>query len=156
MDCRHLFMLRLTSDAIHSTTMAPTVEVMRLPMRLSVYMPNSPNSHPPSTPPAIPSSRFRIHPNPPPRISLPARAPATMPISINQIKFIVGYSCCLIIYHITPRAVKMFDPLRLVLTSIRLSCAYKKRSPESGSAPPRAISASCESGFMRWRCGWLV
>ncbi len=153
MDWRHLFMLRLTSDAIHSTTMAPTVEVMRLPMRLSVYMPNSPNSHPPSTPPAIPSSRFRIHPNPPPRISLPARAPATIPISINQIKFIVGYSCCLIIYHITPRAVKMFDPLRLVLTSIRLSCAYKKRSPESGSAPPRAISASCESGFMRWRCG---
>lgn len=69
--------------------MAPTTEVIRLPIMPVVVMPSRPKSHPPSTPPMIPTIRLTIQPKPPPRISLPATAPDTIPIRIYQIKSIV-------------------------------------------------------------------
>ncbi len=69
--------------------MAPTTEVMRLPMMPVVVMPRRPKSQPPRTPPMMPTIRFTIQPKPPPRMSLPATAPDAIPMRIYQMKFIV-------------------------------------------------------------------
>ena len=53
-------------------------------------IPNRPNTQPPKTPPIIPKIKLIITPKPPPRIILPARKPATIPIRMyhkNPIAF---------------------------------------------------------------------
>ncbi len=85
----YLLVERLRRPTIQSRNIAPTTAVMRLPIMLEVVMPIRPKSQPPNTPPIIPTTRFTISPKPPPRISLPATAPATIPIIIYQMKLIV-------------------------------------------------------------------
>lgn len=61
---------------------------MRLPKIPAVAIPNRPNTHPPKTPPMIPTIILMKSPKPPPLIILPAMNPATIPIIIYQIKYI--------------------------------------------------------------------
>ena len=79
----------LKNEMIQSSTMAPITDVIKLPIMLVDARPKSPNIHPPSTPPIIPTIKLTISPNPPPRIILPAKKPATMPIIINKIQLIL-------------------------------------------------------------------
>ena len=71
-------------EAIHNTRIAPTVEVIKLPINPEAASPKRANTQPPNTPPRIPSNKFITRPKPPPRIILPARNPATIPIIIND------------------------------------------------------------------------
>ena len=64
-------------EAIHNTRIAPTVEVIKLPINPEAASPKRANTQPPNTPPRIPSNKFITRPKPPPRIILPARNPAT-------------------------------------------------------------------------------
>ena len=50
---------------------------------------NNPKTQPPRIPPIMPSIKFSQKPNPPPRIILPAKKPATIPIIMYQIITIV-------------------------------------------------------------------
>ena len=83
-----LFLL-LKRDIIQSNTIAPITDVIKLPMILVDARPKRPNIQPPSTPPIIPTIKLMISPNPPPRIILPAKKPATMPIMIYKIQLIL-------------------------------------------------------------------
>ena len=59
-------------EAIHNTRIAPTVEVIKLPINPEAASPKRANTQPPNTPPRIPSNKFITRPKPPPRIILPA------------------------------------------------------------------------------------
>lgn len=74
---------------IHNNRTAPITEVKRLPRRPVVVIPNKPNTQPPNTPPTIPTSRLMRSPKPPPLIILPAMSPATIPMIMYQIKYII-------------------------------------------------------------------
>jgi len=69
--------------------MAPTTDVIRLPIMLEVWIPNALNIQPPNTPPATQTMRLTSQPKPPPRISFPAISPEISQININQIKLII-------------------------------------------------------------------
>lgn len=75
----------LNSETIHSKTIAPMVDITRLPITPFTLSPSRPNSHPPNTPPIIPTIRFTINPNPLPFNIFPARKPARIPIIIEPI-----------------------------------------------------------------------
>ena len=79
---------RLKKEAIHNRSMAPTVEVTRLPIIPVEENPKRLKSHPPNTPPTIPINKLISRPKPPPRVILPARKPAKIPIKMYQIKLI--------------------------------------------------------------------
>ena len=72
------------NETIHNNTIAPTVEVTRLPIIPPAAIPKRPNIQPPSTAPIIPTTRLTIKPKPPPLINLPAIKPANIPIIINH------------------------------------------------------------------------
>ena len=80
-----LLILFLNSETIHSKTIAPMVDITRLPITPFTLSPSRPNSHPPNTPPIIPTIRFTINPNPLPFNIFPARKPARIPIIIEMI-----------------------------------------------------------------------
>lgn len=76
-------------ERIHKNTTAPTVAVIKLPIRLEpVPMPNTSKSHPPIRLPTMPTIKLITKPKPPPLTNLPPRKPATKPIRINKKKFI--------------------------------------------------------------------
>ena len=45
-------------EAIHNTRIAPTVEVIKLPINPEAASPKRANTQPPNTPPRIPSNKF--------------------------------------------------------------------------------------------------
>ena len=59
--------------AAQRNKIAPTTEVIRLPIIPVAASPRRANTQPPSTPPIIPNKRLTKRPNPPPRIILPAK-----------------------------------------------------------------------------------
>lgn len=93
-------MVLLIRPTIQSRKMAPTTEVIRLPMMPPAVIPRSPKSHPPSTPPIIPTTRLTMIQKPPPCINLTATNPATMPIRMYHKKLIT--MCFLICYYSVP------------------------------------------------------
>ena len=75
----------LKSETIHNNIIAPTVDIIRVPNMPFQLSPRSVNTHPPKTPPTIPTIRFRTTPIPRPFIILEAMKPAKIPIIIDQI-----------------------------------------------------------------------
>lgn len=75
--------------AIHSRTIAPIIEVIRLPNVPTGISPKRLNNHPPNNPPKIPTRRLMIRPEPLPFIIRLAMYPATKPISKYHKKYII-------------------------------------------------------------------
>lgn len=78
----------LNNETIHNNKTAPMTDVKRLPSMPVAAIPSNPKTQPPKRPPTIPTNKLTMSPKPPPLIILPAMNPATIPMTMYQIKYI--------------------------------------------------------------------